>query len=387
MKMPSSLVELLAAMVRIESVNSRICGRPANEKRIALFLEETARGFGLQTLRLPVEQDWWNLLVFAETDPGRPWLLCESHMDTVTLDGMSIPPLDPQIREGRMYGRGACDTKASGAAMLWSLARTARAKTLANNSALLFTVDEEVGKAGIKAFVAGQVQSLGWTPRMAVVGEPTLFAPVVAHNGAVRWKITTSGIPAHSSNPANGRSAISAMVEIIRALESEYIPSLDVSHPLTGHAQCSINQIHGGTQANMIPASCSIVLDRRLVPGERADGVLPAVEKFLARLRDDGKVLSFEQHEVFFDEPMEPLLADPVLEWMRPALQSIQACLSPEGMPYGTDASNLTNAAIPCIVIGPGDIRQAHTTDEWIAVEQIEKAGDFYSELWKTPLP
>jgi acetylornithine deacetylase len=374
-------------MVRIESVNSNICGRLANEKAIALWLEETARAMGLQTQRLLVANDWWNLLVTSEIAPDRPWLLFESHMDTVTLDGMTIPPLDPLIREGRMYGRGSCDTKASGAAMLWSLADAARTGSLANNSALLFTVDEEVGKAGIKAFVGGQMQSLPWRPAAAVVGEPTLFAPVIAHNGAVRWRISTTGIPAHSSNPANGRSAISAMVEIIRSLESEYIPSLAATHPLTGRAQCSINQIQGGTQANMIPAECSIILDRRLVPGERADSVLPSVESFLRRLVAEQKILSFAQDGVFFDEPMEPSLAGPVLEWMRPALAAHGVDATPAGMPYGTDASNLTNAGVSCIVLGPGDIRQAHTTDEWVALDQLEKAGEIYGALLRSPLP
>jgi len=387
MNVPASLPELLAAMIRIESVNSNICGRPANEKAIALWLEQTARAMGLQTQRLQISNNWWNLLVTTEISPNRAWLLFESHMDTVTLDGMTIPPLEPILSEGRMYGRGSCDTKASGAAMLWSLVEAVRTGSLANNTALLFTVDEEVGKAGIRAFVGGQMQTLPWRPAAAIVGEPTLLAPVIAHNGAVRWRISTTGIPAHSSNPANGRSAISAMVEIIRCLEREYIPSLNTTHPLTGRAQCSINQIRGGTQANMIPAECSIILDRRLVPGERADSVLPTVESFLRRLVAEQKILSFSQEEVFYDEPMEPSLAGLVLEWIRPELVAHGVDATPKGMPFGTDASNLTNAGVPCVVLGPGDIRQAHTKDEWIALDQLEKAAEVYSALLRSPLP
>lgn len=270
--------------------------------------------------------------------------------------------------------------------MLWAL-RAAAAQHPDLPAALLFTVDEEVGKAGIETFVREHLPLLAWSPFLALVGEPTLLAPVIAHNGAVRWEIETTGQPAHSSNPARGRSAISDMVRVIEELESHYIASLTASHPLTGRAVCSINQISGGRQANMIPAACHIVIDRRLVPGERSADVLPAVERHLERLRATDPALRVEQKNAYLDPALEPIEADRSVAFLRESLRQVGSSAEPLGMPYGTDAANLGEAGIPAVVIGPGDIAQAHTVDEWIALEQVEKAAVFFQDVltrWAT---
>lgn len=382
---PRSVIELLQAMVAIDSVNGRITGREAAERPLADYLAGVAQAWGLQADHLPVHGEQVNLLITPPDFPGRtakapPILLLEAHLDTVSVEGMTILPFEPGVRDGRVYGRGSCDTKASGASMFHALARAA-ADQPDLPAALLFTVDEEVGKAGIETFVRQHLPRLPWRPAMALVGEPTLLAPVVAHNGAVRWEIHTTGIPAHSSNPARGRSAISDMMRVIAELEGHYIPALAVEHPLTGRAVCSINQINGGRQANMIPASCHIVIDRRLVPGERSSDVLPAVEAHLERLRAADPALRVEQKNAYFDPALEPLEAGKSLAFLGESLEAVGSSAEPLGMPYGTDAANLSEAGIPAVVIGPGDIAQAHTVDEWIAVEQLEKAVVFFQDV------
>jgi acetylornithine deacetylase len=366
-------------------VNRAISGRAAPEAPLAGALENLAQSWGLSTCRLPIDSTdptWFNLLIWSPKHPlDRPWILLESHLDTVSIEGMTIAPFDPVQADGRLYGRGSCDTKASGAAMLWSLREAHLNDRLARPVGLLLTVDEETGKAGIRAFAERQMQKLAVKPTVAIIGEPTLMAPVIAHNGAVRWSIRTHGIAAHSSNPANGRSAISAMVKVISHLESHYIPSLSATHPLTGKAQCSINQITGGLQANMIPALCEIILDRRLVPGEQPSEVLPAVEEHLNKLRAAHSELSVEQGAPFLDPAMQPLQAAAILHWLTPLLRDLNLPTDPQGMPYGTDASNLTEAGLPAVVLGPGDIRQAHTKDEWIALDQLKLAEEFFSRL------
>lgn len=391
MTSPLPVQDLLAFMVSHDSVNHRISGRPAPEAPLALALEEKAHSWGLSSRHLPIDPNdssWFNLLIWSPLQPlDRSWLLFESHLDTVSIDGMTIPPFDPQITDDRMSGRGSCDTKASGAAMLAALRDAHLSGSLTFPVGLLFSVDEETGKAGIRAFADHQLSTLCVRPALAIIGEPTLLAPVIAHNGAVRWKIETRGLAAHSSNPANGRSAISAMMRVIDHLESNYIPSLTACHPLTGRAQCSINQIHGGIQANMIPASCEIVVDRRLVPGERPEDVLPAVEAELDILRARNPDLEVVQLAPFLDPAMSPLHPDELLAWLAPSLKSLGLDTSPQGMPYGTDASNLTEAGIPSVVIGPGDIRQAHTKDEWIELSQVQKAHQFYLHLLTSGTP
>ncbi len=386
--LPNSAIELLATMVSIESVNGNISGKAAPEVPLALEIERIAQAWGLATRRLMVEGEQFNLLVSSVEINAftKPWLLFESHMDTVTIEGMTIDPTTPKLEAGRMVGRGACDTKASGAAMLWALKEAMEKNELANPTSIAFTVDEECGKAGIRALTSRHFSEIGCRPSLAIVGEPTLLAPVTAHNGAVRWKIVTTGIPAHSSNPANGRSAISDMVQVIQDLENSYIPGLTRQHDLTGKAQCSINQIAGGRQTNMIPDRCEIVIDRRLVPGEFVEDVIPVVEERLQALRAKNSGLRIVQEDVFYDPPMEPLKEDAILSYLRPALESHGLPSCPAGMPYGTDASNLTTAGIPAVVIGPGDIRQAHTVDEWVELAQVEKAVSLFGSFMRQPL-
>src|SRR5690606_18481237 len=131
-------------------------------------------------------------------------------------------------------GRGSCDTKGTGAAMLWALREYARGGDQAFNIALLFTVDEEMRMTGVQSFIANNLPTLGWDVRGVIVGEPTELRPIVAHNGSVRWRLITRGRAAHSSNPQAGESAISKMVKVVDRLEAEYIANLSASHPLIG---------------------------------------------------------------------------------------------------------------------------------------------------------
>ena len=274
---PDSCERLLAGLIGYDTVNGHISGVPHPERKLAEYLEETARGLGFKAERLFLDADGFNLLVTHEVDRGRPWLLFESHLDTVTVEGMEIDPFQAKIENGRIYGRGACDTKGTGASMLWALKRYAAEAGGSNNIGILYSVDEEIGKSGAQKFVSDQLPALGWRPVGVVVGEPTLLKPVVSHNGVARWKIHTRGVAAHSSDPSQGRSAISTMVRVIDQIETDYVPSLEASHPLTGRAQCSVNVIRGGAQINVIPDHCEIEVDRRVVPGEDVNDVLPAV--------------------------------------------------------------------------------------------------------------
>lgn len=381
---PATCQELLAAMVAIDSRNTAFTGQPHAERKLAEYLEGIAQCWGLDTRRLTVAGEDFNLLVYWRTDDGAPWLLFESHLDTAGTEGMTIEPFTPTIEQGRLYGRGACDTKGSGAAMLWALRHYAAEGRGPNNVALLFSVDEEAGKAGIKAFAQKQLTDLGWRPYGAIVGEPTELHLVVAHAGIVRWSIRTHGLAAHSADPSRGRSAISMMVRVIDAIESRYIPNLRARHPLVGKAQCSINMIRGGTQINMIPDLCEIWLDRRLVPGEDPTRVLPEVAYILEELKSHVPGLRYSMSEPFIDPPLDSTGHEAFIASIQRALAGLGLPSEASGVTYGTDASTLAEAGIPAVVLGPGHIAQAHTSDEWLELAQLERAVEVYLSLMRT---
>ena len=380
-------------MVRFDSINTTISGRPHPEDRLATYLQDLAVAWGLNVQRLPVgDEGSFDLLVWcggssqSASAADAQWLLLESHLDTVGVEGMTIPPFEAHIRGSRLYGRGACDTKGSGAAMLWALHLHAKNPTRSNNVALLFTVDEEAHKTGIEAFVHEHLPCLGWRPWGAVVGEPTELKLVVAHCGVVRWSIRTHGLAAHSSDPRRGRSAIRMMTQVIDALESQYIAKLAANHPLTGPAQCSINMIRGGTAVNIIPDCCEIWLDRRVVPGEDPARVLPQVEQTLEGLRAEVPDLSYSMSKPFSTLPLDPAGGSVFFAVAQRVLRHLGLGSELCGVGYGSDASDLSAAGIPVVLLGPGDIAQAHSEAEYLELDQLELAVEAYLGLMRAPM-
>ncbi len=384
--LPATPESLLQRMVSFDTVNRRPDGKPGGEAGLMGYLEEVATDAGFVTRRLPVPDEPPNLLVTHPVDAGSPWLLFVSHLDTVDVAGMTVDPFASEIRDGRVYGRGACDTKGTGAAMLWALAQYASGPGRPNNVAVLYTVDEEIGMRGAVSFIGNDLPALGWTPVGAIVGEPTDLKPVVAHNGVVRWRIRTRGVSAHSSEPDAGRSAISMMVEVVRAIESRYIPAIEASHPLTGRAQCSINLIRGGSQINVIPADCEIDVDRRTVPGEDARRVLPDVEAILDEVRRGNPELRVEQDEPYIVGALDPATGTSWSSHVRGVLERLGLDATPVGAKYGTEASSFSGAGVPAVVLGPGSVAQAHTQDEWLSLKQLALGVDVYLALMGTTL-
>jgi acetylornithine deacetylase len=197
---------------------------------------------------------------------------------------------------------------------------------------------------------------------------------VVATNGVVRWKTITRGRATHSSDPSKGVSAISAMLKVVETLESKYVPSVTRSHPMTGRAAASVNMIRGGTAVNIIPALCEIECDRRTVPGETAEQVL--------RERDAALAGHAVEHDSLYVVPaMGDALGRDFQKWIAPVLTRHGCDATGRGAPYVTDASHYAAAGAPSIVFGPGDLSQAHTKDEWVALDQLTKASAVYLDL------
>ena len=363
-------------MVSFETVNPEFGGPAGGEAALAAHLEALARHWGLQVRRCPAGGDTFNLVITAEVSPFAEWLLFESHLDTVSVDGMIVPPFRVTVAGDRLHGRGTCDTKGSGAAMLWALQAYARSPNRARNAGVVFVVDEEAQMRGARTF-AGEIAQF---PRLRgiVVGEPTGLRPVVAHNGALRWRTITRGVAAHSADPGKGRSAIHSMLHVMAALEARFVPLACREFPLTGRAAASINVIRGGSAVNIIPDYCEILCDRRLVPGESAAQVLAERDAALAGLpvEHDGQYLA---------PPLPPASSAALHAWAAPALAACGLDAAAIGAPYATDASHYAAAGAQVMVLGPGDLAQAHTKDEWLDRHELARAVSVYGALLNLP--
>jgi acetylornithine deacetylase len=365
-------------MVSFETVNPEFGGPAEGEAKLATHLEVLADAWGLQSRRYPVTENRFNLLISCEAEPGAEWLLFESHIDTVGVAGMTVPPFELTSRDDRLYGRGTCDTKGSGAAMLWALKTYAMARSRPRHAGVLFSVDEETRMIGAQVFALTGLQDY---PRLRgiIVGEPTGLRPVVAHNGAFRWRTITRGVAAHSADPSNGSSALTTMVAVITALESKFIPLARREFPLTGRAAASINVIRGGSAVNIIPDYCEILCDRRLVPGEDAVQILAERDAALAGL-------SVEHDEQYLAPPLPPGNSARLHEWMKPAFVAAGLDSTAMGAPYATNASHYASAGVPVLVLGPGDIAQAHTKDEWLERSALVAAVSLYGAILRLPI-
>jgi acetylornithine deacetylase len=377
-----ALTKLLADLVAIPSVNPMgraVSGPIYLEGRLTDHLEHFCRERAIPCARVPVSPGRDNLIAHFEATGSTRTLLYDAHQDTVPAEGMTIPPFEPQIENGRLYGRGACDVKGSLAAMLMALDRLCRERPRGAASVwLACTVDEEFTHTG-----SSHLADSPWARAdLAIVAEPTRLDLITTHKGAVRWKIRTHGVACHSSSPKLGRNAIYRMAGVVAALEA-HAEELAASppDPVVGPPSLSVGRIEGGQSVNVVPDRCEIEIDRRVIPGEVGADCPARVESFLrARL---GSLEGIEFQPPWVNMPaLVPRVAGEWLDTIGSVVREVTGWTpAVGGVPYGTDAGPLSQAGVPCVVLGPGDIAQAHTKDEWIDLEQVQQAVEIYYRL------
>jgi acetylornithine deacetylase/succinyl-diaminopimelate desuccinylase family protein len=393
--MPLDVVRTLADLVAIPSVNPM--GHPCEgdqyyEHRMTDYLEERFERMGLAWQRQSIAPKRDNIIARLDgrvpPAEGGAVLLFEVHQDTVPVDGMTIEPWNPEIRAGRLYGRGSCDVKGGMAAMLSAVSRLAEERPADMPTIVLAcTVNEEHGFTGATAlaqmWAPGAAASIvPRRPDAAVIAEPTRLQVVIAHKGTVRWRCHVHGRAAHSSQPHMGDNAIYKMSRVLAALESyarEVSPKFP-KHPLCGPSTLSVGTIHGGISVNTVPALCTIEIDRRIVPGENGDEAHRQVVDYVSRY--PGVDFPVDHEKPFLLSTTLPDTHNgPLAERLSAAVrQSLGSC-EKIGVPFGTDASVIAAAGVPAVVFGPGSIDQAHTADEWISIDQLRQSADVLYEF------
>jgi acetylornithine deacetylase/succinyl-diaminopimelate desuccinylase-like protein len=376
---PDRATAILRDLVAIESVNPAYPGGRRGEGEVARYFADYISRLGLVPKWQEVFPDRNNVWAFVEAPGATRTILFDAHMDTVTLEPVGQAMVEPSIREGRLFGRGACDDKGSLAAMIAMLpALLDRPDRLKANVIVLATVDEEYNFAGINAFI-----KRGPSIDAAVVGEPTDLKVVRAHKGALRWRLTTRGRNAHTSRPQEGVNAIYHMVPVIEALRTDLAARLlNRSHPLLGNPTCTVAMIEGGTGFNIVPDSCTIGIDRRVLPNETPEEVIAEIEEVLAAVRErhpeiDILVGTPDDKGTGLDTPAD----DPLVRLAETTVGAVLGNGEAIGVPYGTHASALSAAGVPSIVLGPGSISVAHSPDESVPLEEVGLAAELYARI------
>ena len=362
----SGTERLLCELIALPSVNPAFlpAGHArAGERRVAEFLAATAARAGLDIDLQPVADNRWNLLArLSPRGKVRHRVLLAPHLDTVN---GAEDQFSPTKSKGRIHGRGACDTKGSVAAMAGALMDVARGGRRPAETEIVFAglVDEEQAQAGSRALAES-----GFKAGLAIVGEPTRLQVVTAHKGSVWLRLETRGKSAHGSRPELGRNAVHEMARVVEFLQTRYASHLaERHHPLVGCPTVSVGTIRGGTQPNIVPDRCEILVDRRTVPGETRESVRRELAALLRRRK-----LAASLGEVRL-APCLPLETNPKRPLVARFLQAAGQT-QPVGADYFCDASVLAQVGIPSVVFGPGDIAQAHTSTEWISAVSLERA-------------
>lgn len=375
----SRALAILRDLIAIPSVNPAYDPESQGESLIATYIAAWARSLGLAVQRQRVFPGRDNVLVRLASENANsekvPVLLLEAHMDTVSVDAMA-DAFTPVIRDGRLYGRGACDTKGSLAAMIAAVESLVDERNdLPCAVELLAAVDEETSGTGVRAHVEAGHRADG-----AIVGEPTGLRVIHAHNGCIRGEIAVTGRAAHTSVAGEGINAIEGMAEVIVAMRDLNAELADRAGGIAANGSLTVSLISGGTGINIVPEQCAISYDRRTVPGDVAADVLAEIDAALNRVRSARPDLRIERRVPALID--NALTTDPdagIVRVASAANRSLGLDPAPTTVPYGSDASKLSvDAGIPAIVYGPGDIAQAHGANEYVEIAQVEAAAAFY---------
>lgn len=378
----TTALDLAQALVRLPSVNPNYDSSSAGEGMVTDWIATWGRANGFSVQRQPVLQGRENVLLQLRNGTDHPHFMLNGHMDTVGVGGMTIAPFGGEVREGRLWGRGTSDMKGPLACML---AAALRLKNTPNSWRGTLTVacmaDEEFRFRGVTAML----EQLKPLPDFAVVGEPTRLRVVRGCKGCLRFTIHALGRAAHSSKPHEGRSAVVAMAHAILDLEQHFATRLtQITSPGFGTSTGSIGLISGGTGVNIVPEHCAIQVDIRLLPGQDWRETYREIQ---ARLRE--RCQQVPEVSWQFDDPS---VVDQSFEFSpkHPLVKTASAVLGqpePDVVFFSCDASKIAARGVPVIVLGPGDIAQAHTVDEHIALGDLEAGTDAYARLAQALMP
>jgi acetylornithine deacetylase len=382
------------------------------EGRVVDWLAERIEAAGGETIVLECGDHWTtespskselrrpNIIgVWRSSNPDAPWYAIDAHVDTVMVVGME--PFEPfsgdLTSDGKIHGRGSCDTKAAFACLL-SLLHDLQASAegpldLPVNLVVCGTAGEETGRLGAHVF-RDWLKAQKICAKEMLVTEPSLCTPVFAHKGTVRLQFHVNGVAAHSSKPHLGKNAVVAAAQLTKALWAEHQSLQSRGGPL-GPPTLTPTIAEGGHGPNIVPQHASVACDYRVTTLPDNDTISEDVDEVVARLTaiahatldDNPHCESFQVVQLGreTDDPDALLNADgaagnpafyqdPNIDWV--GRMKEWTGLEPEVVTYGTNATGYDSECAEAILIcGPGDIAQAHMADE--CVSPLARAGSF----------
>lgn len=369
-------IEFLRALVRVPSVN------PPGDVREAIALcERKLSDAGFTTSVVGPDEACVNLVATLQGGSGRPRLVFNAHVDVVPTGeetAWSHPPFGADLDNGRVYGRGAGDDKASVTAQVMAGVALARSG-VAIDGALVITevADEETGGFKGAGYIVNEANVAG---DFAIVGEQTEGEICIGERGGAATIVTVYGATGHAATPWKGVNAIEGMARVMTALREELWPVLDArTHPVLGRSTATISTIEGGVKTNVIPDRCAIHIDRRILPSEDPAQVVAEIRAVAERAIATVPGLRVEVVGQAARPAIESDPASPVGQALQAATRFLGKDVVLKGFFAATDGKHFAPAGWPTMIMGPGDPATAHRPDEWVGVDEVLEATKLYA--------
>lgn len=367
------LVTLLCSLIQHPSENP-----PGNENAVAHFIADVLQKEGIETELQEVAPGRPNVIARIKgQQPGKRVIL-NGHTDVVPCgEGWSVDPFAAVIEDDRIIGRGAADMKSGVAAMMFAAILIQRHGYAFNGElTLLFNVDEERVNLGMEHFLAQGVEA-----DYAIIGEPTSLEICIAHKGVSRTRLTTFGTAGHAAKVREPDSAIDKMARLLPELVQECQRVKQKQHGLLGNASMLVTTISGGSAPNIVPASCHIEIDRRVLPGETRHDINSSLSTALA-----GVGLQTDRDYLLENYLFIPASAieenHPLVERACEAVNQVTGSAKKTIFEATCEAPFFSvGQHIPTIIMGPGDLAQAHVKDEFVRIEELHQAAEIYLSL------
>ena len=370
---------LTRALVKIDSRNPTLTSGAPGERECAYFLRDVLHDWGFVTELQDATIGRPNLVARIGAPRGGRSLMFNGHLDVIGTDGMTHPPFGAEERNGRLYGRGAADMKGGIAAMCAGAWRAAQS-AIRGEIIVAAVVDEEYDSVGTRMLLASGARADG-----AIIAEPTKLSIMPAHRGFVWLEVTITGRAAHGSRWDIGVDAIrhaGLLLAELDRLDAEELPRF--THPLLGRGSLHASLVEGGIGMSTYPDKCVLTLERRTIPGAaRSTDFIAEVEAACERIRERRPTFAAELRMLVTQSPSDVAVDAPIVRELEHAMEEHGEAGGIEGMSAWTDAALLNDAGIPTVCFGPGDISLAHAAEEYIALDEIDRAAAVLGSLAK----
>jgi acetylornithine deacetylase len=366
---PGDARALTRALVRVDSRNPTLVPDGPGERACAALLREVLDGWGFRTELHDAAPGRPNLVARIGVSAGGRSLMFNGHLDVVGTEGMVHAPFECETRDGRLYGRGSADMKGGIAAMCAAALQASRGGA-SGEIVVAAVADEEYESLGTRVLLEHGVRA-----DAAVVTEPTKLAIMPAHRGFVWVEVEITGRAAHGSRWDIGVDAIRHAGLFLAELDrydEEVLPR--TRHPLLGRGSLHASLIEGGLGLSTYPDRCVLKIERRTIPGERAADIVAEMQRACETVRARRPSFEAAVRLIGGQGPSDVAVDAPLVVALGEALHGQGERVQVEGMSAWTDAALLNEAGIPAICFGPGDISLAHAAEEYIPLDEIDRA-------------